>query len=183
MNLTELKQDRERGVLISPYTWHALLEHAIALEDTQADLRAALRERQQTIGKLSIRVGQLEATLCDVGRGLPVAVVPIASPIAESINSDLPEPDHVIHATDSETINCYREDQLLAVQTDAYAIGFKESASGFKNFHRSLCERFGYMHDERDWKRDQVSLEEYIAARIAPAPSAAAIGKPDGATS
>lgn len=37
----------------------------------------------------------------------------------------------------------------------------------FKNFHRMLCERFGYGHDERDWKRDQVSLMESIASRIA----------------
>jgi hypothetical protein len=36
----------------------------------------------------------------------------------------------------------------------------------FKNFHRLLCERFGYPHDERDWKRDQVSLMEHIAALI-----------------
>lgn len=34
----------------------------------------------------------------------------------------------------------------------------------FKNFHRSLCERFGYFHDEKDWKRDQVSLEEHLAS-------------------
>lgn len=33
----------------------------------------------------------------------------------------------------------------------------------FKNFHRLLCERFGYVHDEKDWERDQVSLIEYIA--------------------
>lgn len=33
----------------------------------------------------------------------------------------------------------------------------------FKNFHRLLCERFGYCHDERDWKRDQISLIEHIA--------------------
>ena len=33
----------------------------------------------------------------------------------------------------------------------------------FKNFHRNLCERFDYFHDERDWKRDQISLEEHIA--------------------
>lgn len=32
----------------------------------------------------------------------------------------------------------------------------------FKNFHRMLCERFDYQHDERDWKRDQVSLVEHI---------------------
>lgn len=33
----------------------------------------------------------------------------------------------------------------------------------FKNFHRSLCERFGYHHDEADWPRDLVSLEEHVA--------------------
>jgi hypothetical protein len=32
MNLTELKQDLAKGVLISPYTWHNLLDHAIELE-------------------------------------------------------------------------------------------------------------------------------------------------------
>jgi len=38
----------------------------------------------------------------------------------------------------------------------------------FKNFHRLLCERFGYGHDERDWRRDQLSLIEYIAAQLPP---------------
>jgi hypothetical protein len=33
----------------------------------------------------------------------------------------------------------------------------------FKNFHRVLCERFGYVHDEVDWRRDQISLIEHIA--------------------
>ena len=37
----------------------------------------------------------------------------------------------------------------------------------FKNFHRNLCERFGYSHDEVDWFRDQISLEEFIAAKVA----------------
>lgn len=32
----------------------------------------------------------------------------------------------------------------------------------FKNFHRLLCERFHYEHDEKDWKRDQLSLIEWI---------------------
>lgn len=35
----------------------------------------------------------------------------------------------------------------------------------FKNFHRLLCERFGYGHDEVDWERDQLSLIEWIAKR------------------
>ena len=38
--------------------------------------------------------------------------------------------------------------------------------AGFNNFHRSLCERFGYFHDEIDWQRDQVSLEEHIATQF-----------------
>lgn len=37
----------------------------------------------------------------------------------------------------------------------------------FKNFHRLLCERFDYSHDEKDWQRDQLSLIEFIAARLA----------------
>ena len=41
-------------------------------------------------------------------------------------------------------------------------------AVSFKNFHRSLCARFGYTHDEKDWRRDLVSLEEHIA-RLVPA--------------
>src|SRR5262249_50240087 len=39
-------------------------------------------------------------------------------------------------------------------------------------FHRLLCERFDYMHDEKDWKRDQISLIEHIARRV-PADAAA----------
>src|SRR5712692_562381 len=37
--------------------------------------------------------------------------------------------------------------------------------ASFKNFHRLLCERFGYGHDEVDWERDQLSLIEWIAKR------------------
>lgn len=43
----------------------------------------------------------------------------------------------------------------------------ERSAEEFKNFHKNLCKRFGYQHDEVDWKRDQASLEEHIANRIA----------------
>lgn len=41
----------------------------------------------------------------------------------------------------------------------------------FKNFHRSLCARFGYAHDDIHFRRDLVSLEEAIAAKVA-APAA-----------
>lgn len=36
----------------------------------------------------------------------------------------------------------------------------------FKNFHRLLCERFGCTHDEKDWRRDQLSLIEAIASQV-----------------
>lgn len=38
--------------------------------------------------------------------------------------------------------------------------------AAFKNFHRSLCERFGAPHDPVDWWRDTVSLEEHIASLV-----------------
>lgn len=47
----------------------------------------------------------------------------------------------------------------------------REKAS-FKNFHRALCERFDYAHDEVDWQRDQISLIEWIAKRAAGEPRA-----------
>ena len=42
----------------------------------------------------------------------------------------------------------------------------EDAFAEFKNFHRALCERFDYVHDERDWKRDQISLIEWIAKKI-----------------
>ena len=37
----------------------------------------------------------------------------------------------------------------------------------YRNFHRSLCARFGYGHDEVHFRRDLVSREEAIAAKVA----------------
>lgn len=44
---------------------------------------------------------------------------------------------------------------------------YEEERDAFKNFHRVLCERFGYVHDEIDWRRDQISLIEHIASTSA----------------
>ncbi|MDX3986127.1 MAG: hypothetical protein QHC88_12825 [Achromobacter sp.] len=42
----------------------------------------------------------------------------------------------------------------------------------YRNFHRSLCARFGYAHDPVHFRRDLVSLEEAIVAKVsAPAAS------------
>lgn len=57
-------------------------------------------------------------------------------------------------------------------QQPAAVVDERQDAASFKNFHRSLCERFGYCHDEKDWRRDLVSLEEHIAKLNAqPAPA------------
>jgi hypothetical protein len=47
----------------------------------------------------------------------------------------------------------------------------------FKNFHRLLCERFGYTHDEKDWRRDQLSLIEWIAKQSAGVPNVSAMAR------
>lgn len=44
-----------------------------------------------------------------------------------------------------------------------------DDSHSFKNFHRSLCDRFGYCHDDKDWRRDLISLEEHIAKQAKPA--------------
>ena len=57
----------------------------------------------------------------------------------------------------------------LQINADSPAASVQDSDHEFKNFHRLLCERFGYTHDEVDWKRDQISLIEWIAKQVKPA--------------
>ncbi|WP_225031116.1 hypothetical protein [Paraburkholderia sp. XV] len=59
------------------------------------------------------------------------------------------------HSSDSNT--------SLSSPTDGGTQASARAEHEFKNFHRLLCERFGYVHDDRDWKRDQASLIEWIA--------------------
>jgi hypothetical protein len=54
--------------------------------------------------------------------------------------------------------------------TTEAAAPVQDSNHEFQNFHRLLCERFGYTHDEVDWKRDQISLIEWIAKQVKPTP-------------
>ena|SRR3990167_1553333 len=60
--------------------------------------------------------------------------------------------------------------QFAGTLSRAHEAAVKEAvvAEGakFKNFHRRLCARFGYHHDEADWERDQASLEEHIASQL-----------------
>lgn len=51
-----------------------------------------------------------------------------------------------------------------AFQDRRWLLGeIEQLRASFKNFHRLLCERFDYGHDEADWERDQLSLIEWIA--------------------
>ncbi len=50
---------------------------------------------------------------------------------------------------------------------EAYEAAPDPEPDAFKAFHKRLCERFGYVHDEKDWRRDLLSLEEHIAKRHA----------------
>jgi hypothetical protein len=57
-------------------------------------------------------------------------------------------------------------DHQLALRREeekGYERGVIDRTKEFKNFHRLLCERFGYGHDPIDWQRDQLSLIEHIA--------------------
>lgn len=51
----------------------------------------------------------------------------------------------------------------MSAPTEVIADTAKQSDAEFKNFHRLLCERFGYEHDDEHWKRDQLSLIEHLA--------------------
>ncbi|MEB0226277.1 hypothetical protein [Pseudomonas sp. 10S4] len=56
---------------------------------------------------------------------------------------------------------------VCTVETIADLVAENERLdASFKNFHRSLCARFGYYHDDIDWQRDQVSLEEHLATQF-----------------
>jgi hypothetical protein len=52
--------------------------------------------------------------------------------------------------------------QVLEKEVMSAQLVAESHQHAFKNFHRNLCERFGYHHDEVHWERDQASLEEYL---------------------
>ena len=57
-----------------------------------------------------------------------------------------------------------KEQEALATPT--LPVQEPTELANFKNFHRSLCARFNYTHDEKFWWRDLVSLEEHIAKTL-----------------
>jgi hypothetical protein len=81
---------------------------------------------------------------------------------------DIPPGEHKVYA--ESQLSALR-DQVARLERerleDKGSADFLRAA--FKNFHRSLCARFGYVHDDADWYRDQVSLEEHIALKASQA--------------
>jgi hypothetical protein len=94
------------------------------------------------------------------GEQLPL-VDHLSNPAAVTIHSGQAEIELIADAIGDE----FQQIAKAFVQPAAPA----DDSHGFKNFHRMLCDRFGYVHDERDWRRDQVSLMEHIAKLAAPA--------------
>lgn len=88
------------------------------------------------------------------------------------LNSCDPEHAHEFQAVHSAlaaartALNKSPKAHICAGETQALTPVGTTWEHSFKNFHRNLCERFGYVHDEVDWFRDQASLEEYIAGEL-----------------
>jgi hypothetical protein len=92
-----------------------------------------------------------------------------------------------LHACTGQPIRPWTEQEKRDVVTAMQRIVDREATPqrapgvddthAFKNFHRLLCERFDYAHDDIDWRRDQVSLIEHVARKIA-APVSAVGAKP-----
>jgi hypothetical protein len=77
-------------------------------------------------------------------------------------NEQIPCADGLyVHAEDAINREAVLQAEIRTLQ--ARLKDAKAADADFKNFHRQLCERFGYVHDDKDWKRDQVSLIEWIA--------------------
>jgi len=72
-----------------------------------------------------------------------------------------------LRAVTANSLICREAADALAEQAET----IQRLRHEFKNFHRLLCERFGYGHDEVDWQRDQLSLIEWIAKRPADDPA------------
>jgi uncharacterized protein (DUF3084 family) len=93
--------------------------------------------------------------------------------LAEDVNSSFPDKEDLWNMVCTPTValeliaEIERRDEnpnFRAIQAARAEID--QLKASFKNFHRSLCERFGYFHDDADWQRDQVSLEEHIATQF-----------------
>lgn len=98
-------------------------------------------------------------TSCQIWRkGLPLGPMPIL--YTDTINGDTVLRDDVWLATTEQLASSAPSAPLVAVSS--------QYSDEFKSFHRMLCKRFGYTHDEAFWWRDQVSLMEFIAGQVAP---------------
>lgn len=121
-------------------------------------------------------------TCCDCGRGCaaapqaaPTAAQPAAGPTTHDLIVELREALGLFAGSMprspkevwEEAIGRVKEMFATTPQVPEYGTDGPQSPERFKAFHRSLCARFGYTHDEVYWWRELVSLEEYIACKLA----------------
>lgn len=105
----------------------------------------------------------------------PVAVVPegvtkvlnalIAVRVFLSVYRSMTPEIHALFETLEENICAVNGTLAAPIAQTEQPTPWQEATgrAAFKSFHRRLCERFGYTHDEEFWWRDLVSLEEHIA--------------------
>lgn len=56
--------------------------------------------------------------------------------------------------------------RVIVDQTKAIRAERDTHAAVAKNLHRVICEAAGYVHDEEEWRRDQASLANHVAALV-----------------
>lgn len=92
-------------------------------------------------------------------------IKPLLEHIKEKGQSELAAAKAVCEAECNQNFRLIKMCEDLKKQLSETQAKLEEAEHSFKNFHRLLCERFDYGHDQRDWKRDQLSLIEWIAKK------------------
>lgn len=173
MSTNNLKQDRMDQAGELPLERRATERRSAAQMINATNYELAIRERDEALAEVArLRAAAPERSETPADEKRWVAKVHVtnkgyAMTLAEYIAYALPEGTH----------------ELYTRPAPASSSATSDDTHAFKNFHRNLCARFGYVHDEIDWRRDQVSLEEFIAAKVAtPSVQAvAAAGREDSA--
>jgi len=145
----------------APHGWD---EPGLHLTEEVADYWTPLIRRRDLLAALAAKdeiIAGLEADLIEERR----RIASMREEFGEEAATLTARARHAEDVVDAAKECIAALDGALAAK-DAHA---HELLGSFKNFHRSLCARFGYTHDEVDWDRDRVSLEEFIASKLSTA--------------
>ncbi len=167
MNRTELIAKCEALLDIARYLSSDLTEVRIERQ-REHELRVKLAGENEAIERYRALIVKLECDVAEAERKLKVL-----APTGKLDGRDIEEwadaartlLRDVIHHSNRADLNAAHANRLNQLLQEAHIAeeSIRERAAEFKNFHRLLCERFGYGHDPLDWWRDQLSLIEHIA--------------------